>query len=116
MSLISSIALLAFVAYDFVLLSRMRKAVNAALEASSELEALSRERPTKAWEVVVDLKIDAYQPLEVIRNLTNRIVAAQKAEAEDARQFRIGPDGMRWAERDRLRRMGRRAYSPSRRP
>lgn len=91
MSLIFSIAVLAFVAYDFVLLTRMRKAVNAALEATTELEAMLRERPTKVGEVVVDVKIDTS---EVIRDLTNRIAQAQKAEPEDTRPFGIGPGGM----------------------
>ena len=91
MSLILSISVLAFVAYDFVLLMRMRKAVNSAIEATAALEAMLRERPTKSGEIVVDLKIDTS---EVIRDLTNRIAQAQKAGPEDTRPFGIGPDGM----------------------
>ncbi|NII53558.1 hypothetical protein [Luteibacter sp. SG786] len=83
MSLIFSIAVLAFVAYDFVLLSRMRKAVNAALEATSELEDLLRVRPTKAGEIVVDLKIDAAQASEILRDLTERIRLDQEASSQE---------------------------------
>lgn len=58
MSVILSIAVLAFVAYDFVLLSRMRKALNEAIAAQAKLEDLFRAKPTSVGELTVDLKVD----------------------------------------------------------